>query len=289
MTDLKAMTAEELLKKYANWHRGGELNNPSWQDIHNELLRRLQPEGQLPMASGSHVFFSRGREVRSSSTLTAEPQPQSAGPSFKDISLEIGRQCMSETDDASWFDVLKCEAILRKEFPPAVPVDQRVQELEGQLEKWKHRTHLFAAAYRDASAESLARHIQIMDLESLGLEAMRIQRDRARESARKMIEDATRNFKARAEKAEAELGALKGNANIEVISAKVHEQWMESKRSQGVTSRKSESGEELMVAYVELTEKAKDLDRGSVRAVFSALTALSASPAAPAQEGKEGA
>ena len=46
MTDLKAMTAEELLKKYANWHRGGELNNPSWQDIHNELLRRLQPEGQ---------------------------------------------------------------------------------------------------------------------------------------------------------------------------------------------------------------------------------------------------
>lgn len=33
--------------------------------------------------------------------------------------------------------------------------------------------------------------------------------------------------------------------NIEDISAEVHKQWMETKKSQGVTTRKSEKGEEL--------------------------------------------
>jgi hypothetical protein len=45
---------------------------------------------------------------------------------------------------------------------------------------------------------------------------------------------------------------------------------MESKREQGVESRLSESGEELMVPYPQLSEAAKDLDRGSVRAVLAA-------------------
>jgi hypothetical protein len=61
---------------------------------------------------------------------------------------------------------------------------------------------------------------------------------------------------------------------LELISAKVHEQWMETKRKAGVTSRKSESGEELMVPYSELSEAAKELDRGSVRAVLNAQRAL---------------
>ena len=65
-----------------------------------------------------------------------------------------------------------------------------------------------------------------------------------------------------------------GATDIEAISAKVHDQWMETKRSKGVTSRKSEAGEELMVAYDQLSEAAKDLDRGSVRAVLSAQAAL---------------
>jgi hypothetical protein len=34
--------------------------------------------------------------------------------------------------------------------------------------------------------------------------------------------------------------------DIEVVAAKVHEAWMNSKLKQGVTSRKSETGEELM-------------------------------------------
>jgi hypothetical protein len=59
--------------------------------------------------------------------------------------------------------------------------------------------------------------------------------------------------------------------DIESVSAEVHEAWMESKRAQGVSSRKSEDGEELMVPYDQLSEKAKELDRGTVRAVYSAI------------------
>jgi hypothetical protein len=62
---------------------------------------------------------------------------------------------------------------------------------------------------------------------------------------------------------------------IEEVAAKVHESWMNAKRAQGITSRKSESGEELMVDYGQLSEAAKDLDRGSVRAVYSAIESLS--------------
>ena len=49
---------------------------------------------------------------------------------------------------------------------------------------------------------------------------------------------------------------------------------MESKKAQGIESRKSEKGEELMVPYEQLSEEAKDLDRSSVRAVYAALEEL---------------
>lgn len=62
--------------------------------------------------------------------------------------------------------------------------------------------------------------------------------------------------------------------DIEAVSAKVHEAWMDGKRAKGVTTRKSETGEELMVPYSELSEAAKDLDRGSVQAVYRAIEAL---------------
>jgi hypothetical protein len=61
--------------------------------------------------------------------------------------------------------------------------------------------------------------------------------------------------------------------DIEIVSAKVHDAWMESKRAEGVTSRKSEGGEELMVPYDQLSEAAKELDRGTVRAVYAAIKA----------------
>ena len=66
--------------------------------------------------------------------------------------------------------------------------------------------------------------------------------------------------------------------DIEVVSAEVHAEWMRSKRKQGVTTRKSETGEELMVDYAELSEAAKDLDRGTVRAVYAAIERLSPAP-----------
>jgi hypothetical protein len=59
--------------------------------------------------------------------------------------------------------------------------------------------------------------------------------------------------------------------DIEEVSAKVHEAWMEAKRALGFTSRRSESGEELMVPYEQLSEDAKELDRSSVRAVYDAI------------------
>lgn len=59
--------------------------------------------------------------------------------------------------------------------------------------------------------------------------------------------------------------------DIEIVSAKVHDAWMESKKAQGVTTRKSEKGEELMVPYDQLSDAAKELDRSAVRAVYAAI------------------
>lgn len=61
--------------------------------------------------------------------------------------------------------------------------------------------------------------------------------------------------------------------DIEIISAKVHEAWVNSKLKSGVTTRKSETGEELMVPYDQLSDAAKELDRISVRAVYAAIKA----------------
>jgi RyR domain len=62
--------------------------------------------------------------------------------------------------------------------------------------------------------------------------------------------------------------------DIELVSAQVHEAWMESKKNTGISSRKSEDEEELMVSYEKLSEKAKDLDRNTVKAVYAAIKKL---------------
>ena len=61
--------------------------------------------------------------------------------------------------------------------------------------------------------------------------------------------------------------------DVEIVAAKVHEAWIEAKKAQGVTSRKSETGEEMMVPYEQLSEPCKDLDRSTVRAVYAAINA----------------
>lgn len=62
--------------------------------------------------------------------------------------------------------------------------------------------------------------------------------------------------------------------DIEAVAARVHEAWRQSKLARGITTRKSETGEELMVDYEQLSEEAKELDRGSVRAVYAAIKSL---------------
>jgi RyR domain len=59
--------------------------------------------------------------------------------------------------------------------------------------------------------------------------------------------------------------------DIELVAAQVHDAWMESKRAQGVHSRQSEEGEEMMVPYAQLSERCKELDRATVRAVYDAI------------------
>jgi hypothetical protein len=61
------------------------------------------------------------------------------------------------------------------------------------------------------------------------------------------------------------------NDPTEILSEAAHDAWMESKHAQGITSRASEWGEELMAPYSALSERAKDLDRGTVRGVLNAV------------------
>jgi hypothetical protein len=62
--------------------------------------------------------------------------------------------------------------------------------------------------------------------------------------------------------------------DIEAVAAKVHEAWMQAKLAEGIRTRKSEKGEELMVPYDQLSEPSKELDRASVRAVYDAIKSL---------------
>jgi hypothetical protein len=63
--------------------------------------------------------------------------------------------------------------------------------------------------------------------------------------------------------------------DLELVAEKVHESWLANKQAQGTTSRLSETGEELMVPYHQLSEPAKELDRVTVRAVYAAIEAAS--------------
>jgi hypothetical protein len=60
---------------------------------------------------------------------------------------------------------------------------------------------------------------------------------------------------------------------IELVSDKVHQNWMENKLAAGTTTRILD-GEELMLPYAQLSEKAKELDRATVRTVLSVLPTL---------------
>jgi hypothetical protein len=73
--------------------------------------------------------------------------------------------------------------------------------------------------------------------------------------------------------------------DIEIVAAKVHEAWMNSKKKRRITTRKSESGEELMVPYEKLSEEAKELDRASVQAVYAAIEEVTNETTHSSQDG----
>ena len=62
--------------------------------------------------------------------------------------------------------------------------------------------------------------------------------------------------------------------DVELVSAAVHKAWMEGKLARGITTRKAEDGEELMVPYEQLSEPQKDQDRQTVLAVYKAISSL---------------
>ena len=63
--------------------------------------------------------------------------------------------------------------------------------------------------------------------------------------------------------------------DLELVAEKVHDNWMQTKMAAGVTSRKLDtSGEELLVPYKDLSEEAKELDRGTVMTVYAAIKEL---------------
>lgn len=61
--------------------------------------------------------------------------------------------------------------------------------------------------------------------------------------------------------------------NLDAICERVHAEWMNFNRRSGAESRLSVWGEELMKPWNDLSERAKDLDRCTIRAVLDAFNA----------------
>jgi len=64
---------------------------------------------------------------------------------------------------------------------------------------------------------------------------------------------------------------------VELLAAKSHEGYLAGKRAGGTTSRLSESGEEVMVPYEQLSESSKDINRAAAGAILDGLAELGAS------------
>lgn len=58
---------------------------------------------------------------------------------------------------------------------------------------------------------------------------------------------------------------------VEEVAAVIHSAWMDEKLAQGITSRKADDDEELMVPYEQLSEKARASNRNLVRTVYAAI------------------
>lgn len=65
-----------------------------------------------------------------------------------------------------------------------------------------------------------------------------------------------------------------GDELIELLAAKSHEGYVAGKRASGCTSRLTESGEEVLVPYEQLSESSKDISRSAARAILVGLEEL---------------
>jgi hypothetical protein len=63
---------------------------------------------------------------------------------------------------------------------------------------------------------------------------------------------------------------------VELLAAKSHEGYVTGKRASGSTSRLTESGEEAMVPFEQLSESSKNISRAAARAVVDGLAELGA-------------
>lgn len=61
--------------------------------------------------------------------------------------------------------------------------------------------------------------------------------------------------------------------DIEHVAAAVHQEWINTKLAQGITSRPAADGREQMVPYEQLDNDLQELDRATVRAVYRAIEA----------------
>lgn len=61
---------------------------------------------------------------------------------------------------------------------------------------------------------------------------------------------------------------------VELLAEKSHEGYMAGKRATGTTSRRSESGEEVMVPFEDLSESSKDINRAAAASILDGLAEL---------------
>jgi hypothetical protein len=63
---------------------------------------------------------------------------------------------------------------------------------------------------------------------------------------------------------------------IEILAPMSHEGYVAGKRESGSTSRRTESGEEVMVPFDQLSESSKNVSRAAARAIVDGLAKLDA-------------
>ncbi len=243
----------------------GEIMN--WEPHTNSTTFVHEPAAPVspePIVDPYERVFGLKRESQSVSASTEPPQEQSSDDGWDDYWASLDRDSQDKMRPhidgiRAWFTI---GMVWGK--------GGRIRELSAARYKWQ-------AAWQQASWERNKAQRELSELRAAQSLSAQTPEHLRCVHKRLLSVHCTECFRGTNQR-EMDAGALYAQTppDVELISARVHEQWMESKRAQGVHSRKSESGEELMVPYDQLSEAAKELDRGALRAVLSAMAAGSA-------------